>query len=115
MTDDRKRAEDVYRLLEAHKEWTEGRLAALAAEMAPAVQSLPQISGQLGVLLKYVVGPVKVHTSTGEPIINGGGEPIRDESQGLVAMRSKMSARQLMIVSVSHLAAVITALALLVN
>ncbi len=128
---DRHRAEDVYVLLKKHQEWTETEFAKVESQIAALggdegiqtmieehrelLRALPKIYQYLDQLLNAVVGPVKISAATGEPRVNGNGEPIRDESQGLINLRNRLSGKQLTIVLASQAALFFSSLAVVIQ
>lgn len=135
----RKRAEDVYVLVEKHrKEMGEemdrietklnshmslvdevggrDRILEMVAERHPVSEKeWQEVRAMLNYLADHVIGPVEEHPHTGEPIINGHGLPLRDSSRGLIAVKARLDTGQIIKISIANLAVVAGAIATVIS
>jgi len=77
---------------------------------------LPEIEMTVGVLADAVIGKKRPDPlRPGKFLINGNGQPLRDESTGLVQLKAKLSRRQVLFVTVGQATFLVTAMTILLQ
>ncbi len=119
MTEDRKRAEDVYALLEDHREWVVGQfngLSELTDEIGEMRSKQIIIEETVDVLADSVIGkkiPDPYNPTKWK--LNGKGRPERDTTTGLAHMARKLRWQNQLWKFIGQLAAMLTGVALIVS
>ena len=119
MTEDRKRAEDVYALLEDHREWVVGQfngLSELTDEIGEVRSKQIIIEETVDVLADSVIGnKIPDPYNPSEWKLNGKGRPERDTTTGLAYMVRKLRWQNQLWKFIGQLAAMLTGVALIVS
>lgn len=119
MTEDRKRAEDVYALLEEHREWVVGQfngLSELTDEIGEMRSKQIIIEETVDVLADSVIGDkIPDPYNPSEWKLNGKGRPERDTTTGLAYMARKLRWQNQLWKFIGQLAAMLTGVALIVS
>ncbi len=115
MTEDRKRAEDVYALLKNHRIWVEGQFSELVERVDGFEIAQGMVVETVDVLADSVIGAkIPDPYNPDKWKLNGKGRPERDTTTGLAYMARKLRWQNQLWKFVGQLAAILGGVALII-